>query len=301
MELWPLGLAVVVLVLAAFWVVTRDADGESGRSEEVLPMRVDLNQPNVAAQEAAQSAQTAGQQGVEAAQAGVEQAAAAARDTASAVEAITAGPSTAEETLRAYSPGGYSDERGLMPISARTGMGAAGALTAAGGIAAAAIVFMRWQRERNRPVNRFRRQARGLLEDFGSQMRDRPGVAPAGGAASIVALSSVLVARALIGRRAAPLEEALALAPGPMGRMQAAAALLEPVVAAGLNTARANLLKAPEASRHQLEAARRGPPMPMRAGLGAVAVLGAAGYLAWRVIKREPAQPQSWQIETSRQ
>ncbi len=43
------------------------------------------------------------------------------------------------------------------------------------------------------------------------------------------------------------------------------------------------------------------PAAPMGIGIGGLAVLGAAGYLIWRLLNRPEPQPQTWHIEPSRQ
>ena len=82
------------------------------------------------------------------------------------------------------------------------GLGA-GALLMAGSVAAGAWLYSRWQRERNKPVNRLRRRARDVAGQISERLPDVDdlpmGAAPTGGAAAALLLTGVALARALRG------------------------------------------------------------------------------------------------------
>src|SRR5436305_10638017 len=92
---------------------------------------------------------------------------------------------------------------GIDPTLAMAG----GAVVAVGGGLAAAWAYARWQQERNRPLNRIRRQARGVVSGFSDRFEDAgdylPAVdsmrerAPLGGGAAATLLGGLLLARML--------------------------------------------------------------------------------------------------------
>ena len=94
-----------------------------------------------------------------------------------------------------FAPGALAEPRTI-------GLGA-GALLVAGSAAVGAWLYSRWQRERNKPVNRLRRRARdvaGQISEHLPDVDDLPmGAAPTGGAAAALLLTGVALARALRG------------------------------------------------------------------------------------------------------
>ncbi len=119
-----------------------------------------------------------------------EQNAAAARDAAIAAE--TGATSYGYGDVRAYAPGGYSEQASGMSIGKSVAIGALGAVAACG-LSAVVWTAVQRRREENKPINRARRQ----LEGWGTQIRSDERVAPAGGASALALVGSVLLARAL--------------------------------------------------------------------------------------------------------
>src|SRR6267378_2826490 len=96
------------------------------------------------------------------------------------------------------------ESRSMMP--ARTmGMGA-GALLSIGGAFGGAWLYARWQRERNKPINRLRRGARDVASRVSERMpdvEDLPhGAAPMSGAATALLVTGLVARRAM--RRGSP-------------------------------------------------------------------------------------------------
>lgn len=79
----------------------------------------------------------------------------------------------------------------------------AGALLATGGAVGGAWLYSRWQRERNKPVNRLRRRARDLAGQIGDRLPDVDdlplGTPPSGGVAAAGVLATLALVRALRG------------------------------------------------------------------------------------------------------
>jgi hypothetical protein len=316
MDVWLLIVGVVVLVMIAFWLVSRAPEGSETRStREVPPVNADLNPTS----EPRHS--TPVDRDVAATEAVAEQNAAAARDAAIAAE--TGRPGYVYGDVRSYAPGGFSEQASGMSLGKSLAIGAVGAVAACG-LSAVLWKSMERRREENRPINRARRQ----LEGWGTQLRSDERVAPAGGASALALVGSVLLARALVASRERSAAEAAAAQAAPAAQGIAAAGLK--TAAAALNAAAASLQAASEnppnldlgmvrgslseMSRHlaesssdRLGSAREStgwapvPSAPMGVGIGGLAVLGAAGYLIWRLLNRSEPQSQTWQIEPSRQ
>src|SRR5579884_2348027 len=104
MELWPLAVGVVVLVVIAFWLVSRTPEGADTQVVvEEVSMNADPNPTHATGPHAAHT-----EPDVAATEIVAEENAAAARDAALAAAAATPEHSYAD-TLRAYAPAGYSE------------------------------------------------------------------------------------------------------------------------------------------------------------------------------------------------
>ncbi|MBV9359551.1 MAG: hypothetical protein JO023_28920 [Chloroflexi bacterium] len=311
MQLWLLVVGVVVLVMIAFWLVSRAPEGSEPEStEEESIVNGDLNPTSEPRPSAPVDRDVAATEAI------AEQNAAAARDAAMAAE--TGATSYGYGDMRAYAPGGYSEQASGMSIGKSLAIGGLGAVAACG-VSAVVWTVVQRRREDNKPINRARRQ----LEGWGSQLRSDERVAPAGGASALALVGSVLLARALMANRDRSAAEAAAQA-APAAQGIAAAGLK--TAAAALTAAAASLQAASEnppnldlgmvreMSRHLADsgsdrwgAARESvgaapvPAAPMGVGIGGLAVLGAAAYLIWRLLNRPEPQPQTWHIEPSRQ
>src|SRR6266851_3817056 len=181
MELWLLGAGAIVLIAITLWIVW-----PSSTADTVGTTTVPIEEDRPMTQYTSPTA-----------------------DMASGGVA-TAEPTQSErETSHHWAPSGagpdYSStlpsqhERSMMP--ARTmGMGA-GALLSIGGAIGGAYLYARWQRERNKPINRLRRGARDVSSRLGERMpdvEDLPhGAAPMSGAATALLLTGLVASRAL--------------------------------------------------------------------------------------------------------
>src|SRR5439155_6967513 len=97
------------------------------------------------------------------------------------------------------SPLSQHQARSMAPVRTM-GMGA-GALLSIGGAIGGAWLYQRWQRERNKPINRLRRGARDVASRLGERMpdvEDLPhGAAPVSGAATALLLTGLVASRAM--------------------------------------------------------------------------------------------------------
>jgi hypothetical protein len=316
MELWLLVVGVVVLVMIAFWLVLRAPEGsEPHRTEEESTVNADVNPTSQPRSSAPVDRDVAATEAI------AEQNAAAARDAAIAAE--TGATTYGYGDMRGHAPGAHSEQTSGMSIGTSLAIGALGAVAACG-VSAVVWTAAQRRREENKPINRARRQ----LEGWGTQLRSDERVAPAGGASALALVGSVLLARALMAQRERWAAEAAAAQAAPAAQGIAAAGLK--TAAAALTAAAASLQAASEnppnldlglvrdslseVSRHladsgsdRLGAARDRvggspvPAAPIGVGIGGLAVLGAAGYLIWRLLNRPEPQPQTWHIEPSRQ
>ena len=88
----------------------------------------------------------------------------------------------------------------------------AGTLAMVGAAVGAALFYRRWQQERNKPINRFRRQAQGMVRQVGQRLPDRRAIeerlpepqvaAPVGGASTALLLGALLATQLMKRRRA---------------------------------------------------------------------------------------------------
>jgi hypothetical protein len=168
-------------------------------------------------------------------------------------------------------------QRGMALSRPRTIGTVASAVLLAGGGVGGAWLYQRWQRERNRPINRLRRGARELASRL-PELEELPeNTAPvSGAAAAAVLLSSLMIARA---RRSEPREEATR-------------DVVWDVMEEGRQ--RARRLPMPEIRRPPMPELRR--PQRREAmfgglGLGGTALVVGAGWLIWRLLKGSDQGP----------
>ncbi len=267
MELWLL-VGAVVLIALTVWIVW-----PAQRSEEVTAMTDTSSQPNLPPQGAAFEDQY----------------------TSATADLSAGGVATARETGRPVSMGAVMPESAVRsepwasPTMAREGVaqaimpttpphrsrslteprtlgaGAASILAIGGGIGGAWL-YQRWQRERSRPINRFRRGARSLLSHV-PELDDVPdAAAPMGGTAAALLVSSVILARAM--RRTPEPRDAA------MDRVQ---------------EARERVQEARERARNlsplQLPQPRQRQAVLGGIGIGGTALAIGGGLLVWRLLK----------------
>jgi len=279
MELWLL-VGAVVLVALTVWIVW-----PTQRSEEVTTM-TNSSQPNLPPQgdtfedqyTSATADLSAG--GVATARdAGATPLSMGAQlpETAAGSEPWSAPTTAREGTDQTLMQPEQGSQEMVVNGRRKLGIGGATVLMVGGGVAGAWL-YQRWQRERARPINRFRRGARDLagripeVDLLGELPENR---APMGGAAAAaLILSSLLVARAR--RRTEPEP------PRQVPRRELIVAKLEQ------GRARARQLKMPE-----MNVPARLPEMSMPPrqkvlgglGIGGLMVLVGGAVLIWRLLK----------------
>lgn len=180
MELWLLGAGAVVLIAITLWIVW-----PSSAADTVGATTVPIEEERPMTQYTSPTA-----------------------DMSSGGVATAADPMRSErdETTHHWAPSGagmdygrQTESHSMMP-SRTMGMGA-GALLSIGGAIGGAWLYARWQRERNKPINRLRRGARDVASRLGERMpdvEDLPhGAAPMSGAATALLLTGLVASRAM--------------------------------------------------------------------------------------------------------
>jgi hypothetical protein len=336
MELWLLGAGAIVLIGITLWIVwpgrIADAVGTTVLDEEETPMTqypppgrtpqgsafedqytsatADLSAGGVAA-----AVDSMRQQGAEAAR-----------------EAGEPWPVTRTEGERR----GFAFPRRIRRPDRRdltrpkTISLSAGAVMSMAGAIGGAWLLNRWQRERNKPINRLRRGALGMAHRFGDRLpevEDLPRTAPIGGAASALILSGLVLsrvrrrpsdaeratdlgdqARALIGasmreaflrgrdvmergRESPAVREALERGRGAIERGRPSISVREAFML-GRATAERDLLKRAR-KEMRVETSRKGPFLGL--GFGGLAVVLGGGYLIWRLLRgSRPSPSPNW-------
>jgi hypothetical protein len=272
MDLLLLGAGAIVLIGITLWIVwparTADAVGTAVRSEEVseTPM-TDTVTTGLAPQgdrfedqyTSATADLSAGgvAAAVEAMHADLEATPLAPRPaygTTPLRPAIAAAPEG--ETSRTLSP-----RRTL-------GLGAGAALALGGGVAGA-WVYARWQRERNKPINRLRRGAREMAGRLGERIPDVDelphGAAPMSGAATALLLTALIASRALRRDPDDPTQDV----------REHAAELIRESAEAGVDRGRKQ-------------------PAILGIGLGGIALVAGAAFAIWRLLHRGQPDRSTW-------
>jgi hypothetical protein len=200
--------------------------------------------------------------------------------------------------------------RGLLEPK-RLGIGA-GALLSLGSAIGGAWLYARWQRERNKPINRFRRGASDLAHRLGERVPELVDELPSGAAPVSGAAASALLLTALIGSRAMRrsaddhtdevrdraaemladiMRESLGLRDRAMDRRGDAIELGRTAMDVGreLLERRGEALGLGRelAGRRTEVTARIEPSQPtfMGLGMGGLAIVAGAGYFIWRALR----------------
>lgn len=193
-----------------------------------------------------------------------------------------------------------------------------GTVTTLGGLVGAAWLYSRWQRERNRPINRLRRRARSVASTVGERLPDGrrvvervtdPEVArPLGGAGGGTLLLAALAWKLLRSRQRGGSTERL----GDTVRESAKAArgardaatdtwrtvrFPRPNMSDLGNGKKAALL---EGARSRVGEFNPAAARPMGLGLGGVLGLGIAAYAVWRALRRDEDIYRGWHPEATR-
>jgi hypothetical protein len=280
MELWLLGAGAVVLIAITLWIVW-----PSSTADTVGTTTVPIEEERPMTQYTSPTADTA--------TGGVETAADPMR-------------SERDEASHHWAPSGagldyrsQTESHSMMP-SRTIGMGA-GALLSIGGAIGGAWLYARWQRERNKPINRLRRGARDVASRLGERMpdvEDLPhGAAPMSGAATALLLTGLVASRAM--RRNAPdhreelrdqatdlltesLREALGRGRDVLERGRDVAERGRDVAERGRKQSRRMPSRVPTDRLPDVESRR---PAIFGIGFGGLAVLIGGTYVIWRLLR----------------
>ncbi|HLZ30848.1 MAG TPA: hypothetical protein VKV73_26315 [Chloroflexota bacterium] len=172
-----------------------------------------------------------------------------------------------------------SQELGIMRTPGRRRLGVGAVLAVSGGVGGAWL-YARWQRERNKPINKLRRNARVMASRLGERIPDvdelPSGTAPVSGAATALLLTALVASRALHRDPADPIDEVRARA--------------EELLRAS----------AQEATRQGRAAMKLGEseevrkPAIMGIGLGGMALVAGGAFVAWRLLHRDQPDRSTW-------
>jgi hypothetical protein len=251
MEFWLLGAGAIILIAITVWIVWpgQSTDAALDSASHIEEERVMTDNPPSAQDSGVQvrdSARTGGSgepwSSPTIAREGVSTTPATSGSQPGEATGVTAGTQP-EATGASLAPptGGYRGSA-ISPLAQPRVLSiGAGALLCAGGAIGGAWLYARWQRERNRPINRLRRGARDVASRLGDRLPDvagrfpevagrlgerlpeiatrlgermpdvddlPSGTAPVGGAATAILLSALVASRAMRrGSQAQPSEE----------------------------------------------------------------------------------------------
>ena len=192
---------------------------------------------------------------------------------------------------------------------------AGGGLVALGGGICGAWLYSRWQRERNKPINRLRRQARGWLDGVGGRLPEADEMrqtAPISGGGLGLLLGGLAVARLLhVGgwgkaRPGPSAEELRGTRWGTQLRSLKdldlqAARKKAPSVDVGAARKKAPKVDVTATRKRAQSLARQGAPRPMGFGLAGLVGVVAVGYLAWRLVRGgSPSNQPDWYLGSER-
>ena len=199
MDLWLLTAGAIVLIGITLWIVwparTADPVGKSVRGEEVSEQPMTESVTLWSVRHRATGSKTSTPALLPTCRAG---------GVAAAVEGMhadAAAPPPRQPVPHA-GPGRDSARRVILRPGQRRKMGAGvGAVLAVSGGIGGAWLYARWQRERNKPINRLRRNAREMASRLGERIPDVDelphGAAPMSGAATALLLTALIASRAL--------------------------------------------------------------------------------------------------------
>jgi hypothetical protein len=290
MELWLLGAGAIVLIAITLWIVwparTADVVDASVQIEEVSRTRMSENVGPVMAPQGDRFEDQYTSATADLSAGGV----AIARESTPGGSATETPPVASSQRWSPASTGADYGSPLSMPAdtNSRTmGLGA-GALLSIGGAIGGAWLYARWQRERNKPINRLRRGARDVTSRIGEHMpdvEDLPhGAAPVSGAATALLLSGLLASRAL--RRDSDRTEDAREQASDL-RDQASELLQR-----GRQESRRFAARLPTERMPAHVEARK--PAVMGIGFGGLAILAAGTYLVWRVVRGGGSTSTSW-------
>ena len=302
MELLLLGAGAIVLIGITLWIVwparTADPVGNSVRGEEVSekPMTETVRSGLAPQGDRFEDQYTSATADL------------SAGGVAAAVEAMQADPDAAPQAVREpYTTPVQPTVTGTptfpgpgpgRSITPRRNMGlGAGALLALGGGVGGAWLYARWQRERNKPINRLRRGAHDVASRIGERIPDVDelphGAAPMSGAATALLLTALVASRALHRESDDPTQEV---------RDRAAEVLHESVHEA--KERGRDAMKRGRKQSRQLQSrvsAERLPsvdktrkPAVMGIGLGGIALIVGGAFAIWRLLHRGQNERSTW-------
>jgi hypothetical protein len=224
-----------------------------------------------------------------------------------------------------------------MTIAEPRTLGIGAGIVIAAASAVSVWLYTRWLERRNRPINRLRRGARAVASRISEHVPDTSdlpeGTAPMGGAATAIALTGLMLVRALRHDDSAEREEeaererrsrrrraiddfreatrrqADRLPPRDVVREMLAHELQDLLESSRKRAdrlpaldevRRAMLDKLPSdvPSADEVISAAREQPKQTGIGVGGVAAIGAAAFVIWRLLRGRGGRSQNWYVET---
>jgi len=300
MDLLLLGAGAIVLIGITLWIVwparTADSLGTSVHSEEVVEKPMSEAVPAGVAPQSDRFEDQYTSATADLAAGGVA--------SAVEVEAVPAEPQAAQLSQRepygplVPSPGAATrlsepEAWGTLAPRRRLGVGAGAVLAVSGGVGGAWL-YARWQRERNKPINRLRRGAREVAGRLGERIPDVDelpyGAAPMSGAATALLLTALVVTRALRRDTDDPAREVRGHTVSLL-RESAHQAMErgQDAMKQGRKQSRQLRSRLPTDRVNSIEERRK--PAIMRIGLSGIAVVAGGVIAIWRLKLRQRGQP----------
>jgi hypothetical protein len=292
MELWLLGAGAIVLIAITLWIVwparTADAVGATVPNEEVSTNRMTENVGSAMAPQGDRFEDQYTSATADLSAGGV----------ATAMQSESAGHQPADASSHRWSPPSAGADYSS-PLSTHTetkslaqprtiGMGA-GALLSIGGALGGAWLYARWQRERNKPINRLRRGARDVATRLGERMPDVDDLphaaAPMSGAATALLLTGLVASRALRRGSADRTEDALNQTNEYLDRGRE-------LIERGRKESRRLSSRLPTDLMPSNVEPRK--PAILGIGFGGLAILAGGTYLVWRIVRGGAGTGTSW-------
>ena len=302
MELWLLGAGALVLVGITLWIVwpARGADpvGTSLGSKEVVekPMTETVTSGLAPQGDRFEDQYTSATADLSAG--GVAAAVQGLQETPTTPPPFPAGTYGAAPFNPTATAAPYPQPETSSSLIPRRSVGlGAGAVLALGGGVGGAWLYARWQRERNKPINRLRRSARDVASRLGERIPDVDelphAAAPMSGAATALLLAALVASRALHRDSDDASQDIRDRATAVLrGSVEGARGRGRDAVKRGRQQSRQLQSRIPVDRLPSGGEARK--PAVMGIGLGGMAVIAGAVYVVWRLLHRGQPDRSTW-------
>jgi hypothetical protein len=295
MELWLLGAGALVLVGITLWIVWPARSADSVGSKEVVekPMTETVTSGLAPQGDRFEDQYTSATADLSAG--GVAAAVQGLQETPTTPPPFPAGTYGAAPFNPTATAAPYPQPETSSSLIPRRSVGlGAGAVLALGGGVGGAWLYARWQRERNKPINRLRRSARDVASRLGERIPDVDelprGAAPMSGAATALLLTALVASRALHRDSGDATTQEV---------RDRATVLLRDSVEEAMGRGR-DAVKRGRQLQSRLPADRvpsadeARKPAVMGIGLGGMAVIAGATYMVWRLLRRGQPDRSTW-------